>query len=695
MNKRAEELNIGGKSIPLFEDDEENVDNTTVIANEPKLTVTEDVTTERKIDDDITSELPTVGLQLVDTTTEQIPTPNVETIEVHTEANVNEEFGDSEELEETSQKEKEYRPKRNAGRPDKFKDYDTNFRGSNGTQIRKAGAKRVYAAKYRAYHTSLRKGLNEYGKPAYQATVKELKQMLRGHGGKDVMTPVYAKDLSKRQLKKRIRSLMFLKTKFDALGRFEKIKARLVGDGRMQDRNMYPDTFSPTVQLQSLFTSLVIAVSEGRKVCALDIGAAYLNAERTSKEGEELIMELEPLLVSILKRIAPEVIPYVDENGKLLVKLNKALYGTLDAAKLWYEKLTGVLTKMGFVANLVDPCVMNKTVNGKQLTVILYVDDLLLTCENDQAFEEVISGLKKAFGDDITIKSGKDLSYLGMHLNIQKGKIIISMEAFIDATLTEYKVTGKASSPATGKLFQTSEASALLGKDAMKNFHSVVAKLLYLATRVRPDILLAIAFLATRVKAPTFEDQGKLERVLKYLNNTKGKSLVFEPRGKLVVEGFIDAAFGCHQDSKGHTGTVVTVAGCMVKVSSSKQKIVTKDSTESELVGLSDKFLDVIQCNDFLRSQGYEMGPPVVHQDNQSAITLVTKGGGKYRTKYLRARQARIREQVQCGELKVSYLSTRLMLADILTKPLQGTPFKLLSGRIMNGSEPDTGVRRV
>jgi len=76
-------------------------------------------------------------------------------------------------------------------------------------------------------------------------------------------------------------------------------------------------------------------------------------------------MELEPLLVSILGKVAPEIKPYVDEKGRLLVKLTKAMYGTLDAAKIWYEKLTGVLKDMGFVPNEVDPCVLNKMVNGK------------------------------------------------------------------------------------------------------------------------------------------------------------------------------------------------------------------------------------------------------------------------------------------------------------------------------------------
>ena len=65
---------------------------------------------------------------------------------------------------------------------------------------------------------------------------------------------------------------------------------------------------------------------------------------------------------------------------------------------------------------------------------------------------------------------------------------------------------------------------------------------------------------------------------------------------------------------------------------SSKQKIVTRDSTEAELVGLSDKCMEVLKASDFMKIQGYDTGVPTVAQDT---ITLVTKkkGGGKYRNK--------------------------------------------------------------
>jgi len=533
--------------------------------------------------------------------------------------------------------------------------------------------------RFKSYHTSVKRGLREHGVDAYKAIIAELRQLLRE---KKALAPVHRGDLSGRQLKKVIRSLMFLKTKFDGLGRFEKIKARLVANGKQQDRDLYPDTYSPTVALQSVLMCLTLAAAEGRKVCAIDIGGAYLNADRESAEGEEVIMELEPMLVAILAKVAPEIKPYVDEKGRLLVKLNKAMYGTLDAAKIWYDKLTGVLRTMGFVPNEVDPCVLNKIVRGKQCTILLYVDDLLVTCEDQNAILEVIAQLEREFEGDVKACHDKDLSYLGMHLKIESGSITVSMVAYLRGVLDELGVTGKVTTPATANLFTPGASECELPVKEAKRFHTVVAKLLYLAKRTRVDILLAIAYLCTRVKGPTTGDQVKLARVLKYLNGTAEQVLVLRPSAELLLEGYIDASFGCHPDGKSHTGLVVTLGGCTVLCMSSKQKLVTRDSTEAELVGLSDKLMSVVQCYDFLRVQGLECEVPRLHQDNTSTITLVTKGGGQYRTKYMRVRQAHAKELSDAGDVVITYLPTGRMLADMLTKPLQGAVFRFLTRRV-------------
>jgi hypothetical protein len=63
----------------------------------------------------------------------------------------------------------------------------------------------------------------------------------------------------------------------------------------------------------------------------------------------------------------------------LYVKLQKALYGLMRASLLFYRKLRKELEDFGFAINPYDPCVANKDVgDGKQVTVIWHVDDLML-----------------------------------------------------------------------------------------------------------------------------------------------------------------------------------------------------------------------------------------------------------------------------------------------------------------------------
>ena len=338
-----------------------------------------------------------------------------------------------------------------------------------------------------------------------------------------------------------------------------------------------------------------------------------------------------------------------------------------------------------------NKCVLNlKDTYGKHCTIVLYVDDLLVLAENENMITELHSQLTARF-DGVSISTDTDLSYLGMHICLKDGYVTVSMQAYLEGVLQECGTTGVVSTPATAGLFNNGDGQLLNEKES-KWFHTVVAKLLYLATRVRVDILLTVIYLCTRVQEPTITDQIKLNRVLKYLNGTKQQGLLLKP-DTMRIRAYIDAAFACHPNGKSHSGLVVTVGGATVLCKSQKQKIVTKDSTEAELVALSDMLICVTQCHDFLLGQGMEMEAPVVLQDNTSTITLVTQDGGKYRNKYMLLRRSCVREQVDRGDVVIEYSPTKSMLADALTKPLQGALLRYMISEITGESQDITGVR--
>jgi len=78
------------------------------------------------------------------------------------------------------------------------------------------------------------------------------------------------------------------------------------------------------------------------------------------------------------------------------------------------------------------------------------------------------------------------------------------------------------------------------------------------------------------------------------------------------VIAHIDAAYGVHFDAKSHSGSNQTLGRGPIHLKSSKQKLVTKPSTEAEQVSHSDSSAQVMWTSEFLISQRYSLGPPTI-----------------------------------------------------------------------------------
>jgi hypothetical protein len=529
-----------------------------------------------------------------------------------------------------------------------------------------------------ALHIAMKKALRLYGDVALKEVATELKQMIN----KKVWSPVHTKDLSKDEFGGIIRSSMFLREKYLSNGIFEKLKARLVAGGDQQDKSIYDDISSPTVSTAAAFITIAVAAKENRHAYTIDIGGAYLNARM---KNVKVRMRLDPFLSKELIKLDPSYSKYLCRDNTLVVLLEKALYGCVESAKLWYDHLVASLVRMGFTANRYEPCVMNKMVNGKQATICIHVDDLLVTCTDIEVLEVIAADLEKEY-KEVKVKKGKVHSYLGMTLDFSEpGVARITMEGYIQDILRLYEVSGLASTPATDKLFVVNPDSPLLEKSLRDVFHSKVAKLMYLAKRVRPDILPVCTFSATRVHVATEEDAAKLARVLKYLNATKELGLRLEPGDDLDVEIFVDASYGVHGDGKSHTGATVAIGKGSLLAKSSKQKIVAKSSTEAEIIGASDLASEGVFARNFLIEQGYDMKPATLFQDNKSAMAMIDKGRStSERTRHVNIRYFFLKDRVKSGELKIVYKPTEEMVADILTKPLNGELFRDLRSKLLN-----------
>jgi hypothetical protein len=223
-------------------------------------------------------------------------------------------------------------------------------------------------------HIKVKKALSMYKRKALVELYRELMQMDK----KRVFHPRDPKTLTRKQLKAVIRSSIFLKEKYLPSGEFEKLKARLVAGGHMQDKSLYEDISSPTVSTSAVFAVAAIAAKEKRHVVTLDIGGAYLNA---SMKEREVLMRLDDKMAMILVKIRPEYEKFLNEDGSMIVQLDKALYGCMESAKLWYDHLRKTLESLSFTVNPHDICIFNKeqVKDETQCTITLDVDELMIT----------------------------------------------------------------------------------------------------------------------------------------------------------------------------------------------------------------------------------------------------------------------------------------------------------------------------
>ena len=526
------------------------------------------------------------------------------------------------------------------------------------------------------------RGIKKYGDRGKASAMKEVKNLV----ARECFGEVSYESLTGEQKRNALPILMFMVEKRDG-----SIKTRGCADGRVQ--RLWTDSHdvsSPTPAIEALKYVLAICAMEKRDVASFDLPAQFLQTEM----DELLFLKLTGAVALLLVESDP--IRWKKhlrtENGRhvIYVVCKKAIYGTLNAAILAYKKLTSHLTEWGFKMNEYEPCVWNKMVSGKQLTVVFHVDDGIVAHEDPTVVTHFLRRLEEVYGktDPLSITRGNVHEYLGMTMDFsQSGDVEISMYDYVKKLINKLPpdMIGKKSTAAPEYLFRTDDAnSKLLRKDQREMFHTLTATTLYLSQRGRPDLQLAVAFLCTRVKSPDEHDWKKLSHLMKYLQSTAHLPLVLRTNGQGSTI-YMDGAHAVHSDMKSHGGVFATEGkGAMIS-SSTKLRLNTLSSTETELITVGEKISKSVWFRLFRIAQNGYSNEDTLMQDNQSAILLENNGrfsAGKG-SKHIDIRYFFVTDQVKNGHFKVQYCPTIEMIADFFTKPLQGGLFHKFRNLIM------------
>jgi hypothetical protein len=330
-----------------------------------------------------------------------------------------------------------------------------------------------------------------------------------------------------------------------------------------------------------------------------------------------------------------------------------------------------------------DPCVFYKMDGEDKIIIGMHVDDGIHIATSQHLIDGLITDIQKKFGK-ITHQQGKKISFLGLWIQqADDGAITVSQPGYIEEILSEYENVGNtAVSPATRDILehQMNEDNA-----DRKKYLSKVMKLMYLATKTRPDLLFATSYLASKSACPTIKDEEAVRRIYSYLEGTRNLGIVINPND-MQLSSSVDASKGIHRsDEKGHSGMTLLIGGSVIFSRSSKQRCIGTSATHCEVLALYDSLGYILSVRNLLIELGYNQDKPTpVQQDNSGAIT-VYKQGWSYsnKSRHIRAKYFDILEQIEEGTIAIIATPTEEMIADGLTKPLTGQTFKCRMGIVV------------
>ena len=445
------------------------------------------------------------------------------------------------------------------------------------------------------------------------------------------------------------------------------------------DRVPYDEPHSSyTASLSTVKLLFNAVVSEGAEWMTIDIKDYYLGSP----------ME-EPVYMSIPLHKIPEDIQAryslhtLAVNGKVLVQINKGMYGLPHAGKLAQDRLIPHLAKHGYHQCPNTRCLfVHET---RPIAFSLVVDDFGVKYKGREHAEHLIAALQELYEITTDWTGSK---YLGIVIDYDRvaRTIRLSMPQYVENALDRFdaKDLPGADSPMIytppqyGLVRQqqtTIDDSPPLSEDRKHRLQQIVGTFLYYARAVDPTMLTAINKIASQQASPTLNVELAANRLLSYAKKWPNASLLIKP-SEMILHAHSDASYLSESSSRSRIGGFLflgnqdngSFVNAAVEQFSTILSVVVSSAAEAEYAALYAVGKEAEPLRLTLQELGYPQPPTRITCDNQCAVGIALDTVKQKRSKAIDVRFHWIRDRVRQNHFLVEWKPGSTNLADFFTK---------------------------